>query len=89
MTLLVNLVGCGLLGWILSSSLPREAKVLIGTGFCGGLTTFSTMSFEIAMLLQDGKLAVSCGYLLASLGFGFLAFRVGRIAALSSPVAGP
>lgn len=85
MTLLVNLVGCGLLGWVIRSAPQRDLKALLGTGFCGGLTTFSTMSLEIALLLQDGKALVSWAYLIASVILGLAAFGAGRLVASAGP----
>ncbi|NIF24320.1 MULTISPECIES: fluoride efflux transporter CrcB [Pantoea] len=59
-TLIVNLVGGfiigGALAWFLRNpQLDPAWKLLITTGFCGGLTTFSTFSAEIMVLLQGGK----------------------------------
>jgi CrcB protein len=59
-TLLVNVSGSLLLGFITrytmdSSALSDEARVLLTIGFCGGYTTFSTYSYETAMMLDDGE----------------------------------
>ena len=59
-TLIVNLVGGfiigGALAWFLRNpQLDPAWKLLITTGFCGGLTTFSTFSAEIMVMLQGGK----------------------------------
>ena len=57
-TLLANLVGAYLAGLCaagLSQTLPAEWRLFLLTGFCGGLTTFSTFSLEIATLLQQDK----------------------------------
>lgn len=81
MTLLVNLVGCGVLGWVLRARPRPELAALVGTGFCGGLTTFATMSVEIATLLRTEKAVVSWAYLIASAALGLAAFGVGRLAA--------
>ncbi len=59
-TLAANLIGAYVigLGIALFSALPGlspEWRLLVVTGFCGGLTTFSTFSAEIAILLQQGR----------------------------------
>ncbi|WP_337262031.1 MULTISPECIES: fluoride efflux transporter CrcB [unclassified Serratia (in: enterobacteria)] len=60
-TLSVNLVGGFIIGLALAlftrmTHLDATWKLLITTGFCGGLTTFSTFSVEVVYLLQDGRL---------------------------------
>jgi len=59
-TLAANLIGGDVIGLGLAffSALPGlapEWRLLVVTGFCGGLTTFSTFSAEIATLLQQGR----------------------------------
>jgi len=59
-TLLVNLAGGFIIGaalaWFVKNPQIDPAwKLLIVTGLCGGLTTFSTFSAEVLMLLQSGK----------------------------------
>lgn len=61
-TLTANLVGAFIIGLGLAlftrmTYLDPVWKLLITTGFCGGLTTFSTFSAEVVFLLQDGRLA--------------------------------
>ncbi|AEH06347.1 fluoride efflux transporter CrcB [Methanothermococcus okinawensis] len=57
-TLIVNLIGSFIIGFIMYSSLtlniPPEYRLLIVTGFCGALTTFSTFSYESFSLLENG-----------------------------------
>ncbi|MCB1932693.1 MAG: fluoride efflux transporter CrcB [Candidatus Accumulibacter sp.] len=65
-TLLANLVGAYLIGLAIAffssfSALSPEWRLLIITGFCGGLTTFSTFSAELALLLQQGRLSWAFG----------------------------
>lgn len=61
-TLTANLTGAFIIGLGLAifsrlTHLDPMWKLLITTGFCGGLTTFSTFSAEVVFLLQDGRLA--------------------------------
>lgn len=60
-TLLVNLVGGFIIGMAMAffirfPNLDPAWKLLITTGFCGGLTTFSAFSVEVMYLLQQGRL---------------------------------
>lgn len=61
-TLAANLIGAFIIGAGLAwfNRLPQIDpvwKLLITTGFCGGLTTFSTFSSEVVFLLQAGKVS--------------------------------
>ena len=57
-TFLVNASGSLLLGLLTGLSLyhafPKAPKVVLGTGFCGAYTTFSTFTFETVRLLEEG-----------------------------------
>ena len=59
-TLAANLVGGYIIGVAVAffstfSALPPEWRLLVITGFCGGLTTFSTFSAELVTLLREGR----------------------------------
>jgi CrcB protein len=63
-TLTANIIGGYIVGLALAffaqrEDLPVEWRLLIVTGFCGGLTTFSTFSSEIVSLLQQGRFGVA------------------------------
>jgi CrcB protein len=77
-TFLVNVVGAALLGWFvtrLQERLPpsRYRRPFLGTGVCGGLTTFSTMQVELLHLLDDGDVGLALVYASASVVAGLLA----------------
>ena len=60
-TLTANLIGAFIIGVGLAwfnrmTHIDPMWKLLITTGFCGGLTTFSTFSAEVVFLLQDGRI---------------------------------
>jgi len=57
-TFVINITGSILLGVITGASLyhafPDTPKIILGTGFCGAYTTFSTWTFETVRLLEEG-----------------------------------
>ena len=65
-TLTANLVGGYVIGLAIAffaqaPDIAPEWRLLIVTGFCGGLTTFSTFSAEVVTLLQQGRLSWAMG----------------------------
>ena len=76
-TLLINLFGCAALGVLIGKNVNNKALLTWGTGFCGGLTTFSTFSIEIALLLRDNEIFIPLCYLFMSLFMGILVFKSG------------
>ena len=70
-TLVINVSGSLLLGFIIRIALDVPAvtpttRALLTTGFCGGFTTFSTFSYDTAVLLENGTLIRASVYALAS-----------------------
>ncbi len=79
-TLAVNVVGCLLIGLFYTYSdrwgLSPEVRLLLTTGFCGGLTTFSTFSWETVSLFQGGHYMMAIAYVLLSIVLGLVAVFV-------------
>jgi len=64
-TVLANLIGAYVIGLAIAvfatfEALPPEWRLFIVTGFCGGLTTFSTFSAEVVSLLQQSDPLWAC-----------------------------
>jgi len=74
-TLTANLLGCFLIGLFYNHVESKEVYLILATGFCGGLTTFSTLNDELQKLLSDKKVFYSY-FLLNYLG-GLLAIFLG------------
>ncbi len=76
-TISVNILGCLLLGGFLAAfhkeHLAHHWYVLLGVGFCGSLTTFSTFSAELFFLIKNGSFSAAILYLVLSLVLGVLA----------------
>jgi CrcB protein len=85
-TFLVNVSGSFILGLLtglsLSNHLPPVGKALLGTGFCGAFTTFSTFSFETIRLLEVGQLLEAALNVVASVAIGFLGALAGFLIGL-------
>lgn len=80
-TLTINLLGSFVLGVAMRgaelSSLSPELRAMIGIGFCGAFTTFSTFTFETVSLMQEGAWVRAAFYAFGSLGMGLVAMALG------------
>ena len=60
-TFVINMTGSFLLGLLTGAALyhgfPATPKIILGTGFCGAYTTFSTWTFESIRLVEEGSTA--------------------------------
>ncbi len=88
-TLLVNLLGCFLLGLIVGAfgrcnALSSPWCLMLSIGVCGGFTTFSTFANESLQMLQGGdwlhfiayvSVSVIAGICLTAFGYGIVAIR--------------
>lgn len=77
-TFAANIAGCLLLGYAatrLMERLPPSTyrRPFIGTGVCGGLTTFSAFQLEVVELGRDGHVAMGAAYLVVSIAVGLVA----------------
>jgi CrcB protein len=73
-TCVINITGSFLLGLLtgltLADHLSPTGKALLGTGFCGAYTTFSTFTFETIRLLEDGRFLEATGNVALSVAIG-------------------
>ncbi len=62
-TVLVNVTGSFVLGFVTGMTLahvvPEDLRLVVGTGFCGGYTTFSTASFETVRLVERRRVGLA------------------------------
>ena len=77
----VNIAAAFLLGYFvtrLQERLPLSSyrRPLLGTGLCGGLSTFSTMQVEILNMLSAHAWGLAAGYTAASIGAGYIAIHL-------------
>lgn len=77
-TFVVNVLGAFLVGYLttrLQERLPLSSyrRPLLGTGFCGALTTFATMQVELLGMLDADRFGLAAAYAMGSVTAGFLA----------------
>lgn len=79
-TLLSNILACFILGYLAGSQTKEQHKslfLLVGTGFCGGLSTFSTFTEEIFFLGNSSSYLQAILYPILSLFVGLSSFFAG------------
>lgn len=81
-TFLINISGAFLLGLLYSARVDNHAYVLLGDGFLGAYTTFSTFMYEGFTLFRDNARAdailyVLCTFLIGAAGF-FAGYIIGK-----------
>ena len=87
-TLTINVSGSLVLGFLmrflLASTAPPELRAALTVGVCGGYTTFSTFSYEAAMLMEGGYLGRAALYAVLSavlsVGATFVGFALAKVA---------
>jgi CrcB protein len=83
-TLSVNLLGSFILGvlwqFVEASSVSPNIRALVGIGFCGAFTTFSTLALETLNLLRDGEWLLGMVNVVASNVLGLVAVYGGMVA---------
>jgi CrcB protein len=80
-TFAINIAGAFLLGYLvtrLQERLPLSTyrRPLLGTGFCGAFTTFSTMQLELLRMLDHHRYALAAAYMAASVLAGYLSIHI-------------
>lgn len=89
-TLAVNLVGAFALGYLATRLADgaggeirrrRGVRLLLGTGFCGGFTTYSLIALQAAMLMGRGDVPVAVLYAATTLALGAVATMLGIVLA--------
>ena len=88
-TLIVNITGSLLLGFIMrialgGTQISPEMRVFLTTGFCGGYTTFSTFSYDTAILFESGQFRRAAIYVTLSVVLSVLATVAGFTLAQSA-----
>jgi CrcB protein len=77
----INMVGSFILGGALAQpTLPPRVSLLVGTGFCGAFTTFSTFSVDVVKFLEQKRYRAAAVYVLStnalSIGASFVGYTL-------------
>jgi CrcB protein len=76
-TFAINVLGSFLLGVFVATCKDRPLFLLLGTGLCGGFTTFSTFSYETIQMFEDGRWLVAAAYVLGSVAVALVGVAIG------------
>ena len=74
---LVNVLGAALLGYLAGLPAAPRRQLLVGIGFCGSLTTFSSWMLDAVRLIGVGKVVEAFGLIGLTLGLGVGAASLG------------
>ena len=74
---IVNVLGAFLLGWLAGLPLRPRRQLLIGIGFCGALTTFSSWMVNCVSFIAQGDWLAALGLIGLTLGLGLGAAALG------------
>ncbi|MGI5271450.1 fluoride efflux transporter FluC [Nonomuraea sp. CA-218870] len=80
-TLLVNVAGSALLGFLVALPVGPGWSALLGSGFCGALTTYSTLGHETVRLAEQGAGRHAVASAAANVALGLAAASGGMLAA--------
>ncbi|HEY8545966.1 MAG TPA: CrcB family protein [Acidimicrobiales bacterium] len=72
-TLAVNVTGSFALGLVIGLGLPAGARAVVGTGFVGAFTTFSTFALDLVRTAEDAGARPATGYVAANVVGGLAA----------------
>jgi CrcB protein len=79
-TFVVNVVGAALLGyWFTTLPHTQYRRPLLTTGFCGALTTFSTVQVELVEMIDAGRVGLACLYVGVSIVVGLAAVELATV----------
>ena len=87
-TLAVNVIGSFIIGFVMfyldrNELISPQMRILLTTGFCGGLTTFSTFSFETINLIRDSEFLLAGTNVILNVALSFtavfLAYMLGKV----------
>ena len=80
---IVNVLGAFILGWLVGLPLRPKRQLLIGIGFCGSLTTFSSWMVDCVVFIAQGDWLAALGLIGMTLGLGLGAAALGVVAGRS------
>ncbi len=77
-TLLVNVAGSFALGWLVGAEVSSSVLALLGTGFCGGLTTYSAFAVQTRDQVRR-RLGAGTAYAATTIGLALAACALGFV----------
>jgi len=76
---IVNVLGAFVLGWLVGLPLRPKRQLLVGIGFCGSLTTFSSWMVDCVTFIAQGDWLAAMGLIGLTLGLGLGAAALGVV----------
>ncbi|WP_423751024.1 fluoride efflux transporter FluC [Salinirarus marinus] len=76
-TVVVNVLGSVVLGSLTATPLGTSAMLVVGAGFCGAFTTFSSFAVDVAEFVENGEWRLAAGYAGGTLAAALVGVVVG------------